>query len=242
MDAPAGLHRHLHRLCRLLPRAQELLDGHSGTGPLGLRQERTEHRPVDECRGLRPFEIPHGKRLGPQQRPGFPALGTGAGRAVDDVHDRPGTAARPRTQGAGHRPHGGPELPGGMVQRHGLAPVRAGHDALVLAERTRHEDVDLELRPQRRRGSCGSHGRLRRPVVRIVVLRLPFRILLPHRNVPLPGRRVDLHRAGGLRADPRHPAVVQPALRGEVAQRLPEKLQRQQEEVLTSGRSSSSTY
>ena len=38
-NAPPGLYRHLYRICRILPRAQELLDGHPGT-----RRPRIRHQ------------------------------------------------------------------------------------------------------------------------------------------------------------------------------------------------------
>lgn len=60
-----------------------------------------------------------------------------------------------------------------------------------------------------------------------MVLRQPHGTLFPDRNLSFPGGRRDLHRHPRLRAHPRHAAVVQPSLGGEMAQRLPEKLQRQ---------------
>lgn len=73
----------------------------------------------------------------------------------------------------------------------------------------------------------GPDGRLRRHLVRLMVLRQPHGTLFPDRNLSFPGGRRDLHRHPRLRAHPRHAAVVQPSLGGEMAQRLPEKLQRQ---------------
>lgn len=164
----------------------KFLDGDPGARPARLRPERTEHRAGDERRGLRPVQIPDGKRLRPQQRARIPAAGTGAGRPVDDVHDRSGYAARPGAQAAGHLHHGGPELPRGLVQRNGLASVRPRHDPLVLDQGARHEDVDLELRPQRRRGFGRPDGRLRRHLVRLMVLRQPHGTLFPDRNLSFP--------------------------------------------------------
>ena len=64
----AGLRRHLHRLRRLLHRAEELLDGDAVSNrprrTLRVRQGIAEYRVVVERGGLRPVEVLDGERFG----------------------------------------------------------------------------------------------------------------------------------------------------------------------------------
>jgi hypothetical protein len=145
-----------------------------------------------------------------QQRPCLPAAGTGVVGAGDDV---------PRDIGRylvdHHDVHHA--VPHRLVPGYGLAPVRTRHDPLVLAERTRHEDVDLERGPQRRRRHDRPDGGLRTVVVRVVADRY---VLVPRRG----GHR---GRDACIPADPRHAPVDRAPAHREIPQRLPEKLQRE---------------
>ena len=98
----------------------------------------------------------------------------------------------------------------------GMDSLREGHDPLVLNQGKRHMDVVLELRPQRWRSPCRTYGDLRRDLVRFMVLRSPFRILLHYRFIRLPCRCSHTDCGHSLLHDPRHASVMRPSVDREV--------------------------
>ena len=157
--APSGILGYLHRLCRLLPRTQELLDRHAGARIHGLRQGRPGLGALGRVDRLRYQQIRHGHGLRPQQRPRLHPAGIDRLGAHHDLHGRAAMGVD-----LDSRRHHGDVLPA-VRQRldagHGLAPLRACHDALVLHQGTRREDVGVERGAQHRRSGDGSARRIR---------------------------------------------------------------------------------
>lgn len=77
----------------------------------------------------------------------FLPLGLVLAARVHDVYDCAGAVLRPGTEITGHYRNGCFKFPGRLVQRYGMASLRTCHDPLVFGDRTRNDDVHLELCP-----------------------------------------------------------------------------------------------
>ena len=167
----ASIHRNLRRLCRLLPRTQELHDGYAPTGRNGLRTCRPRHRHFGQRHRLCVLQVPHGQCVRPQRCTKVPSVGT-----TPLCRCNPTDGHLPRCLLTRHDVH--PPILHRLVPRHGLASLRTRHDPLVLHQGARHEDVHLELCTQRRRSLGRPDGCLRTHLVR----RLAGRHVLVPRN------------------------------------------------------------
>ena len=152
----AGVPRYIHRVCRLLSGAQELLDSHAGSRGDGFRQSRFGLGPVGRFDSLRHQQVCDGNRLRSQQCAGVHSAGSGRFGGDNDRH---GSYSLER-RFALHTFYVLHLVCKRLGARYGLASVRTGDGALVLGPRTWREDVDLERRPQHRRRRDGSVGRV----------------------------------------------------------------------------------
>ena len=224
---PERLRRHLHRLRRLLPGAQQPRardSRHPPRAPAVLegRSRMGADRHLDFVRDL---EVPDGVGVGSQQPEIFPAA-----RPAAVVHPDGGlrrVQGDLRLAGAGDRHPDRQRLGPG----HGLAAVRQDDGALVQHQGARARRLVLERRAQRRR----RPGRDLRRARRDALPRLGREVLLQRRD-----RRRGRRRR--LLPDARHAEGLRPAAGRGIQERLPAALRhRRGAHVHLPRRSSSST-
>ncbi|RMM76992.1 Glycerol-3-phosphate transporter [Pseudomonas savastanoi pv. glycinea] len=203
----ADLRRHLYRLCRLLPAAQEFLAGDAVSDRRRLYAWPAGRGDVGHRDCLWPVEIPHGDRFRPLQSAVLPAVRP-AGVCRDHVHLRlravGDVQCHDHVRAAVHQ---------WLGTGHGLAAERADDGPLVVAERARRRGVGVERGAQRwRRPDWPAvpawHG-------------LDQRLA---RSILCAGGRCAA--GGGLcfRHHARHPAISGPAAYRALQERLPGRL------------------